>query len=274
MVHKYVSYHNKIKVKKYYSKYYKFINKFNKLSKKFFALAVIILTVLAIIGHFNIYSIVSDKILVFANKFAINKIELKGNKRLTEEFIIKCSGLKYGMNLFTKFPTEVKFNIMQNCHSSVEEAQVVSVIPDITIIEIKERQPVAIWKNHNKDTIIDKEGHIIESNVTNDDKAKYITIFGDGANKYFYSLITLMEKEPYYSKIISMHFVNKRRWDIFLDSGTIIKLPEENTAESIKVLNSIYVKTIAKNADIIDMRLAPKKIFFTNIKPIFHAKSY
>ena len=65
-----------------------------------------------------------------------------------------------------------------------------------------------------------------------------------------------------YGKIKSLHYVGNRRWDVYIEDNIVIKLPENNIANSIKktekVLNSLKYKD---KIDIIDLRLYPEKLF-------------
>jgi len=115
----------------------------------------------------------------------------------------------------------------------VEEASIHRKLPDTLFIEIIERSPRAIWQYQGKLSLIDKKGNIIVDNSNGDSdvwvRSGLPLLVGEDANRHANMLLTFMSEEPeLMRKVSSIIRIGSRRWNVRLDNGIEIKLPEEN----------------------------------------------
>ena len=62
-----------------------------------------------------------------------------------------------------------------------------------------------------------------------------------------------------------MRFIGQRRWDLVLNNSIILKLPETNELEAIKLFERLINSyELIKDNSVVDMRLAPEKVFIKN----------
>jgi cell division septal protein FtsQ len=142
------------------------------------------------------------------------------------------------------------------------------ILPNILYISGFERNPYAIWWDYNKFYLVDDEGVILSDNVTEEDKNKYILVVGENAIDNLGKIITIISASKQNGKVASLRFIGQRRWDLALNNGTILKLPENNELSAINLFETLLklkVNLINSHA-IVDMRLAPDKVFITNKK--------
>jgi cell division septal protein FtsQ len=140
------------------------------------------------------------------------------------------------------------------------------ILPNILYISGFERNPCAIWWDYNKFYLVDDEGVILSDNVTQEDKNKYILVVGENAIDNLRKIITIISASKQNGKVASLRFIGQRRWDLVLNNGTILKLPENNELSAINLFETLLklkVNLINSHA-IVDMRLAPDKVFITN----------
>lgn len=114
-------------------------------------------------------------------------------------------------------------------------------IPNTLIVNIEEFIPFAIWKTDNDIHLIDEEGKIVP--ISDRDVRKFlylIVIAGDEAKENIYSLFNMLSSNPtLFSRIKSALFIGKRRWNLELDNGIIIKMPEEDILKAWDRLDKI-----------------------------------
>ena len=108
----------------------------------------------------------------------------------------------------------------------IREARVSRRLPDTLVIDIVERQPVAIWQNNQQLSLIDADGVVLES-VRIDHMPNLPLVIGPDANRHIAGLGSLLEAAPRLRpQIAGATWVGQRRWDIRFQSGELLTLPE------------------------------------------------
>jgi len=142
------------------------------------------------------------------------------------------------------------------------------ILPNIVYISGFKRKPYAIWWDYKKFYLVDDEGIILSDNITEEEKKKYILVVGENAIDNLGKIITILSETKQNGKVASIRFIGQRRWDLVLNNGMILKLPEKNELSAInlfEILLELNINLIDDHS-IIDMRLAPEKVFITNNK--------
>jgi cell division protein FtsQ len=80
--------------------------------------------------------------LVTSPAFAVDRIEIKGLVRMERAELLDAAGLAIGRNVFEHGPGEVKARLLR--HPWVAEASVARRLPGSYVIEVRERQPIAL----------------------------------------------------------------------------------------------------------------------------------
>jgi cell division septal protein FtsQ len=188
---------------------------------------------------------------------------------IKERFLLKVNSnypIKQESDLVTKAFWEVDLHqLRQELLSSnlIKKVEVKLVIPNNLYINLLPRVGLALWWDYKKFYLIDKEGIILEE-VQNKDKGKLLVV-GTGALEEFETIQTLLEATSLAKEIVSIRFIGKRRWDLLLQQGTLIKLPEKNIKKALELLIKLNKKGLIAGHNLVDMRLAPKKIFIKNV---------
>lgn len=141
-------------------------------------------------------------------------------------------------------------------------------LPDTLIINIEEYLPFAIWKTNEGIHLIDEEGKIIS--ISEKEKSKFlhlIVVAGEDSKNNIYSLFNMLSSNPtLFSRIKSALFIGKRRWNLELDNGIIIKMPEKNIINAWDKLDKILsINGSEIGIKSIDLR-NPDKIFLEENK--------
>lgn len=105
--------------------------------------------------------IVATLIVTFITPiFNITKIEVTGNKNITEQTVISLSRIRKGENIFRNLKSNIVKNIKENTY--IEDVQVKRVLPGTIKIDISERDIAYQIKVLESYAYIDKQGYILE----------------------------------------------------------------------------------------------------------------
>lgn len=112
----------------------------------------------------------------------------------------------------------------------VKDARVSRRYPDTLVINIVERAPAALWQDGNRLSLIDSEGHVLDK-VAVTRMPDLPLLVGTGANGHARALDALLGKAPTIkAQLVSASWVGQRRWDLAVQTGETIALPEGDAA--------------------------------------------
>ena len=112
----------------------------------------------------------------------------------------------------------------------VRSALVERRLPDTIYLRIAERRPMALWQRGERFWVVDWDGVVVEK----DDIGRFRqlpVIVGDDAPAEAGRLFAFMESAPdLKARIVGAVRVGQRRWNLRLDNGIDIRLPESEPA--------------------------------------------
>lgn len=112
----------------------------------------------------------------------------------------------------------------------VKDARVSRRLPDTLVIDIVERQPTALWQDQGRLALIDRNGTVIDR-VSVTQMPDLPLLVGPGANLHERELDRLLDAAPTLKpQLVSATWVGSRRWDLKLQTGETIALPEGEEA--------------------------------------------
>ncbi len=115
----------------------------------------------------------------------------------------------------------------------VKDARVSRRYPDTLVVDIVERAPAALWQDGDRLSLIDAEGHVLDK-VAVTRMPDLPLLVGAGANSHARALDALLSKAPTIkAQLVSASWVGQRRWDLAVQTGETIALPEGEAAAAI-----------------------------------------
>ncbi|MDR2646360.1 MAG: FtsQ-type POTRA domain-containing protein [Holosporaceae bacterium] len=202
-----------------------------------------------------------DKITKSPNTlFCIKKIEFDGHERVPEVLLLKVSRLKYKSNIFASSISKVKERL-ENI-AWIRSVIVQRKLPDTIYIRVAERTPIAILQSKHKLYLIDAEGKILEHDGMGNFGDLPIVI-GDGAEKEADRLFSCLDKFPKIRKqLVFAGRIGRRRWNIKINKGITVKLPERGITHALGILEEISDGNGFFNEDIsaIDLRMLDRVV--------------
>ena len=138
----------------------------------------------------------------------------------------------------------------------IREASVRKLYPGEIAINLVEREPYALWQVKGDLFLIAQDGTVIDK--MDDGRFAYLPlVVGPDANKRAKDYIALLgEAGSFGSRIRAGSLVAGRRWNLKLDTGADIRLPEQGAGAALKRLASLEQDFRISEKDLIaiDMR--------------------
>jgi cell division protein FtsQ len=119
----------------------------------------------------------------------------------------------------------------------VKDARISRRLPDTLVVDIVERQPVAVWQNGGQLHLIDVAGTVLQT-VSTGEMPDLPLVVGPNANRQTAALGQLMEAAPALKPMLAgATWVGDRRWDLRFQSGETLSLPEGSREASAALVS-------------------------------------
>lgn len=144
----------------------------------------------------------------------------------------------------------------------VRSAAVERRLPDTIYVRISERRPLALWQRHSQLALIDRDGNEIPG-VDIRRFAHLPLVVGEDAPPHAAALVALLATEPELQRRVSAaQRVGGRRWNLRLDNGVDVRLPEVNPGAAwLKLAEMVRAdKILDRNINLIDLQQIDRMI--------------
>ena len=191
---------------------------------------------------------------------SVQSVEVEGRAMTAPADILKAIGAARGVPILGINPAQAK-NRLEGL-SWVRSAVVERRLPGTIHIVLTERQPLALWQYHGQMMLIDHDGVI----VTTEDLGRFanlLLVVGQDAPAHTGDLLALLNQQPALMKHVqSAVWVSQRRWDIHLDNGITVMLPETGPAGAWTHLANLENdhQLMARRIDLIDLRFPDRVV--------------
>ena len=192
--------------------------------------------------------------------FGISQVHIAGNSRTTPDDIAGVLGFKPGESIFGADVHAARARLMGL--PWVADAEVRRRYPDDISVSVVEKLPFALWKAPNGVYVIERSGGVITNQGT-DEFAKLPHFVGLGAPVAGSELIdAITPHRAVAARVRAMERVGERRWNLILDDGVVVKLPEKDWQKELGVLEHLIVDNGILERDISEIDLRSKTTYF------------
>lgn len=196
--------------------------------------------------------------------FPLEDVTVEGRKHVTKDAVLKALSANRGDSLLTvdlHAARERLERIEWVDHAAVERRW-----PDTIHVALRERQAVALWQSTGINTdgrpvieyvLIDRYGRKVRT-VDPAESQVRLLLSGVGAAEEVAGLFLLLQDaRPIADRLRAAVFVGQRRWNLILDGGLQIRLPEEGAGEALKRTLELdrSDQLLSRDLSVIDLRL-------------------
>lgn len=192
--------------------------------------------------------------------FAIEDVQITGHDQTSEIDIIGALGLSETSSLvgFDTLDARAKLVALP----WIAAAEVTKLYPNGLALKIEERKPFAIWQHDEALSLIEENGHVIVA-FAHQEFAGLPLVTGNGAEREAKLLVPAVAAIPELkSRVKAQMLVAGRRWDIRLDNGVTIQLPQGDPAEALAGLAKLDSATglLSKDIEVVDLRVSGQMV--------------
>ncbi|MGH7124131.1 MAG: cell division protein FtsQ/DivIB [Stellaceae bacterium] len=157
---------------------------------------------------------------------SVNDVVVQGRGRTSGDAILAALGAVRGTPMLEISPSAAKARL--EALPWIRSASVERLLPDTLFVQVTERQPLALWQRKGKLELIDREG-IVVAVPSLDEFSDLVILVGDDAPKAASALLEMLATEPSLRSHVSAAVrIGGRRWNLKLDNGIDVALPEDN----------------------------------------------
>jgi len=199
--------------------------------------------------------------------FGVYEIRISGNRRVPTDTIFAALGLKPGQSIFFIDLPAARARIM--ALDWIQSADVVRRYPDAVTVTVVEKRPFALWQSppdkngQSRLAVVERSGGVITT-VNAEKFSKLPKLAGQGAPEAAGELVdAVMAHRAVSARLAAYERVSGRRWNLLLNDGVVVKLPENAWFKELDALEHLIVDNGILERDVteIDLR-SPAQYFF------------
>lgn len=144
----------------------------------------------------------------------------------------------------------------------IREVTVERRLPDTLLVRVVERRPLAIWQNEGSIAVVDVDGKVIDG-ARPQDFPELLLVVGPDAPVMAADLLAIMTRTPDLStRVTAAVRVGERRWNLKLDDGIEVQLPEDDLADAWTMLVDLdrAEQLFARDVQTVDLRLPDRLV--------------
>lgn len=193
--------------------------------------------------------------------FGISKVHLAGNSRTPTESILAALGFELGQPIFGADIQTARKKLMQL--DWVADADVRRRYPDDISVRIVEKLPFALWQAPDRKLwVVERDGGLITTQGI-DEFRRLPLLAGAGGSSAADIVDAVAQHRAIAARVKAYERVSERRWNLILDDGVVVKLPELNWQKELDALEHLIIDKGILERDVIEIDLrSPAQYFF------------
>lgn len=192
--------------------------------------------------------------------FRVRAVHIEGRERTDADDLSAAIGADEGDALMKMDLQAIRERVEKL--GWVSNARVSRNWPDTLFVQIKERKPFAIWQYREQHRLIDRAGTVIPGTAVGP-FGHLPQVVGAGANVHASEFLSLLDARPILQgRVRAASRIGERRWNLIMDGGVTVRLPEGREAEALDELIALEKEhnILARGVSMIDMRFTDRLI--------------
>ena len=192
--------------------------------------------------------------------FGISEVHLAGNRRVAPESILAALGFEPGQSIFNADIHAARARLEKL--DWVASADVKRRYPDDISVRIVEKLPFALWQSPAGISVVERNGNVITTKATEEFR-RLPLLLGEGGSRAADIIDAVAQHRVLAARVKAYQRVSQRRWNLILDDGVLVKLPENGWQKELDALDHLVVDKGILERDVseIDLR-SPTQYFF------------
>ena len=195
--------------------------------------------------------------------FTVTDVVVEGRDKTTEPMLRAALGVSPGDRLLS-FSLDGARTRIEGL-PWVERATVERHLPGTVVVRLQERRPVAVWQSGGRFVLIDRAGQVVAEQDPAKDAAVFASlplVVGPGAPEAAAALLDQLAAQPALrARVVAAVRVGERRWNLRLNNGADVLLPEGAAAAAMAKLMELHASQalLDRPLQTLDMR-APDRM--------------
>jgi len=205
--------------------------------------------------------------LTAAAGFSVEDVMVLGRERTAVADILDALQVRRGSPILSASPAEAKARL--ETLPWVRSAAVARLLPDTIAVQITERKPMALWQHGGKFELVDEEGNVLPVAQLGEFSSLPVLV-GEGAPRVGAGLLAMLAEEPALrDRVAAAVRVADRRWNLRMENGIDVELPEENAEAAWRELARLERTYGLLERDIrrVDLRLPDRMVLQSAAAP-------
>lgn len=186
---------------------------------------------------------------------ALDDVTVVGRRHVPREALFLALGVERGQPTLAIDAAEVKARLERL--PWVRRARVEKRLPGRLLVVLEEHEPIAIWQSAGHYALVDRSGATIAERHL--ERYRHLPVLtGAEAPMHAAALMDLLASEPRLAlRVAGAMRVAGRRWNLFLDNGVEVRLPEVDPAAAWHELARLAARhgLLQRDLRAIDLRL-------------------
>ncbi|MEX2618036.1 MAG: cell division protein FtsQ/DivIB [Alphaproteobacteria bacterium] len=191
---------------------------------------------------------------------SVDEILVEGRTETTRAQLLNAIGVRQNDPILTIDTEAIRSRL--RALGWVADAVVQRRLPGTLYVSIKERTAMAIWQRNGQFVLVDPHGEVIGAEGL--ERYTHLkVIIGEAAPKHAPALLDMLTSAPHLmQRVRAGIWVGNRRWNLQLDDGIDIHLPESDpqAAWSRLVTLDRDSKILSRNISVVDLRIRDRLI--------------
>ena len=187
--------------------------------------------------------------------FRIVSVALAGQHHISREDVLAAAGVTDTTSLLFLDVEQTRERLKSN--PWIADATVLKLYPGELQIGIREREAFALWQKNGQVSVIADDGTVLEPYVA-PRLIELPLVVGRGAETRAKEFLALLDRYPdLRASVRATVLVGERRWNLRLNNGIDVRLPETDIAPALERLVALEKEKTLTTRDIvaIDLRL-------------------
>ncbi|HEX4302976.1 MAG TPA: FtsQ-type POTRA domain-containing protein [Rhizomicrobium sp.] len=193
--------------------------------------------------------------------FGISKVHLAGNSRTPTASILAALGFELGQPIFGADIQTARQRLKKL--DWVAEADVRRRYPDDISVRIVEKLPFAVWQAPDQKLwVVERDGGLITTEGV--EEFRHLPLLaGAGGSSAAEIVDAVAQHRAVSARVKAYQRVSERRWNLILDDGVVVKLPEIAWQKELDTLERLIIDKGILEHDVIEIDLREaSQIFF------------